>query len=129
LRRLFVSPGPIFDPEGHAADWWRFASPMKAPACRPATCCRTALPITSRRRPSWSKARRPAGLRGDPGRHRPDRAAGQCDGGLKPDAYVGTPSFLKIIIEKAQEMGADISSVQRPWSAPKPCRRRCALVP
>jgi phenylacetate-CoA ligase len=32
---------------------------------------------------------------------------------LKPDAYIGTPSFLKIIIEKAREMGADISSVQR----------------
>jgi phenylacetate-CoA ligase len=32
---------------------------------------------------------------------------------LKPDAYIGTPSFLKIIIEKAREMGADIGSVQR----------------
>jgi phenylacetate-CoA ligase len=31
---------------------------------------------------------------------------------LKPKVYVGTPSFLKIIIEKANEMGADISSVQ-----------------
>jgi phenylacetate-CoA ligase len=31
---------------------------------------------------------------------------------LRPRAYVGTPSFLKIIIEKALEMGADISSVQ-----------------
>ena len=32
---------------------------------------------------------------------------------LRPDAYIGTPSFLKIIIEKALELGADISSVQR----------------
>ena len=31
---------------------------------------------------------------------------------LRPDAYIGTPSFLKIIIDKAAEMGADISSVQ-----------------
>ena len=30
---------------------------------------------------------------------------------LKPKAYVGTPSFLKIIIEKALELGDDISSV------------------
>ncbi|MEN3292367.1 MAG: hypothetical protein V7642_1620, partial [Burkholderiales bacterium] len=37
----------------------------------------------------------------------------QAMAALKPDAYIGTPSFLKIIIEKAQEMGADISSVQR----------------
>src|SRR3954447_14536022 len=32
---------------------------------------------------------------------------------LKPDAYIGTPSFLKLIIEKAREMGADISNMQR----------------
>jgi phenylacetate-CoA ligase len=32
---------------------------------------------------------------------------------LRPDTYVGTPSFLRIIIEKAREMGADISSIQR----------------
>jgi phenylacetate-CoA ligase len=32
---------------------------------------------------------------------------------LKPDTYVGTPSFLKLIIEKAAELGADISSVKR----------------
>jgi phenylacetate-CoA ligase len=32
---------------------------------------------------------------------------------LKPDAYVGTPSFLRIIIEKAREIGADLSSLKR----------------
>jgi phenylacetate-CoA ligase len=32
---------------------------------------------------------------------------------LRPDTYVGTPSFLRIIIEKAREMGADISSIER----------------
>jgi len=32
---------------------------------------------------------------------------------LKPSAYVGTPSFLKIILEKAAELGADVSSVKR----------------
>ena len=37
----------------------------------------------------------------------------QAMAALKPDAYAGTPSFLKIIVEKAQEMGADIGSVQR----------------
>ena len=28
LARVFVSPGPIFDPDGRGADWWRFARPM-----------------------------------------------------------------------------------------------------
>ncbi len=32
---------------------------------------------------------------------------------LKPDAYIGTPSFLKILVEKAAETGADIASVKK----------------
>jgi phenylacetate-CoA ligase len=34
LRHLFMSPGPIFDPEGQAQDWWRFARPMAAVGLR-----------------------------------------------------------------------------------------------
>jgi phenylacetate-CoA ligase len=32
---------------------------------------------------------------------------------LRPDTYIGTPSFLKLIIEKAREVGADISSLKQ----------------
>lgn len=32
---------------------------------------------------------------------------------LQPNGYVGTPSFLKIILEKADEMGVDISSINK----------------
>ena len=32
---------------------------------------------------------------------------------FKPDAYVGTPSFLRILIEKAKELGADISALKQ----------------
>lgn len=60
LSRVFVSPGPIFDPEGKGADWWRFARPCTLQACAPAACCRTAFPIISRRPPLWSKAARRA---------------------------------------------------------------------
>ncbi|MBF0806889.1 phenylacetate--CoA ligase family protein, partial [Streptococcus sp. 19428wA2_WM07] len=34
LARVFVSPGPIFDPEGRGPDWWRFARPMYAAGVR-----------------------------------------------------------------------------------------------
>jgi len=114
LRRLFVSPGPIFDPEGHGADWWRFASPMKALGLQAGHILQNCFSyhFTPAAFMVEGAAARlgcaviPAGI-------------GQTElqvnamAALKPDAYVGTPSFLKIIIEKAQEMGADISSVQR----------------
>ena len=32
---------------------------------------------------------------------------------LKPDGYVGTPSFLKIVLEKADEMDLDVSSLSK----------------
>ncbi|MBK8895084.1 MAG: AMP-binding protein, partial [Propionivibrio sp.] len=32
---------------------------------------------------------------------------------LKPAAYVGTPSFLRIILEKGDELGADVSSLKK----------------
>ncbi|HEY1147744.1 MAG TPA: phenylacetate--CoA ligase family protein, partial [Pseudoduganella sp.] len=34
LGRIFMSPGPIFDPEGRGADWWRFSRPMYAAGVR-----------------------------------------------------------------------------------------------
>ena len=35
LARVFMSPGPIFDPEGRGKDWWRFARPLHAAGVRP----------------------------------------------------------------------------------------------
>ena len=32
---------------------------------------------------------------------------------LRPDAYIGTPSFLRILLEKAQASGSDFSSIKR----------------
>ncbi|MCA1323996.1 phenylacetate--CoA ligase family protein [Herbaspirillum sp. alder98] len=114
LRRLFVSPGPIYDPEGHSADWWRFSSPMHALGLRPGHIVQNcfAYHFTPAAFMVEGAAARlgcaviPAGI-------------GQTElqvhamTALRPDAYVGTPSFLRIIIEKALEMGADISSVRR----------------
>lgn len=114
LGRLFMSPGPIFDPEGRGTDWWRFARPMYAVGLRAGHIVQNC----------FSYHFTPAAFMVEGGAARigcPVIPAGsgqtemqvQAMTALKPHAYVGTPSFLKIIIEKAQEMGADISSVQR----------------
>ncbi|GIZ51831.1 phenylacetate--CoA ligase [Noviherbaspirillum aridicola] len=114
LRRLFMSPGPIFDPEGHGADWWRFARPMAALGLRAGHLIQNC----------FSYHFTPAAFMAEGGAARIGCAVipagiGQTEmqvqaiAALMPDAYVGTPSFLKIIIEKAREMGADIRSMQR----------------
>lgn len=114
LGRLFMSPGPIFDPEGRGTDWWRYARPFNALGLRGGHIIQNC----------FSYHFTPAAFMVEGGASRIGCAiipagSGQSEmqvqamAALKPDAYAGTPSFLKIIIEKAQEMGSDISSVQR----------------
>ncbi len=114
LRHLFMSPGPIFDPEGNGEDWWRFARPMAAVGLRAGHIIQNC----------FSYHFTPAAFMAEGGAAKLGCAVipagiGQTEmqvqamAELKPDAYIGTPSFLKIIIEKAREMNADISSVQR----------------
>ena len=35
LQRIFMSPGPIYDPQGRGQDWWRFARALHAAGIRP----------------------------------------------------------------------------------------------
>jgi phenylacetate-CoA ligase len=113
LQRWFMSPGPIFDPEGRSADWWRFARPLHAAGLRTGHVIQNC----------FSYHFTPAAYMVEGGAFRLGcvvipAGSGQTElqvqamASLRPDAYVGTPSFLKIIIEKAREMGADISSVR-----------------
>jgi phenylacetate-CoA ligase len=114
LARVFMSPGPIFDPEGRGKDWWRFARPMYAAGVRPGGLLQNC----------FSYHFTPAAFMVEGGAARIGCAVIPAGSGqtemqvqaiseLRPDTYVGTPSFLKIIIEKAQEMGADISSIKQ----------------
>ena len=114
LAHVFMSPGPIFDPEGRAQDWWRFARPMFAAGVRAGGLLQNC----------FSYHFTPAAFMVESGAARIGcgvipAGTGQTEmqvqamAALRPDTYVGTPSFLRIIIEKARESGADISSVQQ----------------
>jgi len=114
LRRLYMSPGPIFDPEGQGTDWWRYARPMHAAGIRPGHIVQNCFSyhFTPAASMIESGAARlgctviPAGIG-------QTEMQVQAIAALRPDAYAGTPSFLKIIVEKAREMGANISSLKR----------------
>jgi phenylacetate-CoA ligase len=113
LGRVFMSPGPIFDPEGRGQDWWRFARPMYAAGVRSGGLLQNC----------FSYHFTPAAFMVEGGAARIGCAVIPAGSGqtemqvqaiseLRPDTYVGTPSFLKIIIEKARELGADIGSIR-----------------
>ena len=114
LARLFVSPGPIYDAEGSGRDYWRTARVMFAAGFRAGDVVHN----------TFSYHLTPAGSMFETGAHALDCAVipagtGQTEmqvatiAAFKPCAYAGTPSFLKLLIEKADELNADISSIKK----------------
>jgi phenylacetate-CoA ligase len=114
LRRIFMSPGPIYDPEGYGADAWRFARALFAAGFRAGQIIHN----------SFSYHLTPAGVMLESGAAALGCAVvpagvGQTElqatavADLRPDGYVGTPSFLRILLEKGRELGLDLSSIKR----------------
>jgi phenylacetate-CoA ligase len=114
LARIFMSPGPIFDPEGRRADWWRLARALYAAGFRRGdlvlNCFSYHLTPAGSMLESGAHALRCAVIPGGVGNSEGQVQAIQ---GLRPRCYTGTPSFLKIILDKARELGADVSSLRR----------------
>lgn len=111
-RRVFQSPGNIYEPEGHAADYWRMARAIFAAGFREGDLAHC----------SFSYHLTPAGAMMESGAHAvgcTTFAGGigntelqlQAVAELRPHGYIGTPSFLKILVEKAAETGTDIRSL------------------
>lgn len=114
LKYLFASPGPIYEPATRRENYWRFARALFAAGFRAGDVAHNA----------FSYHLTPAGAMGDSGCHALGCAVipagiGQTEQqvktieALKPNAYIGTPSFLKILMEKADELGADASSIRK----------------
>jgi len=112
--RVFASPGPIYEPEGGDTDYWRMARALFAAGLRAGDLVHN----------SFSYHFTPAGAMMEsgafalgctvfPGGTGQTEQQVQAMAALKPDAYVGTPSFLKIILEKADELGVALPSLTR----------------
>jgi phenylacetate-CoA ligase len=114
LAKLFVSPGPIYDPEGCGRDWWRMARGLSAAGFRAGDLVMNSFAYHFT--PAGSMAESGAVALGctvvptGTGQTEMQVAAIQ---GLGIAGYIGTPSFLKLIVEKADELKTDISSLRR----------------
>jgi len=114
LAKLFVSPGPIYEPEGRGADWWRTARGLFAGGFRAGD--RVANTFAYHFTPAGSMLESGAAALGctvvPTGVGQTEmQVATIRDLGI--NAFVGTPSFLKLIIEKADELKIDISCLEK----------------
>ncbi|RFO95954.1 AMP-dependent synthetase [Rhodoferax lacus] len=114
MPRVFASPGPIYEPEGTAKDYWRMARAIYAAGFRPGELIHN----------SFSYHFVPAGSMMETGAHAMGCSVfpggtGQTEQQvqamreLQPAGYIGTPSFLKIIVEKAEELGVALPTVKK----------------
>ena len=114
LRRLLVSPGPIFDPEGQGADWWGAAAALAAAGFRRGdvvlNCFSYHLTPGGHIMESGAHALGCAVIPGGVGNTEQQIEAIHY---LRPSGYCGTPDFLKILLDKALETGRDASSIRR----------------
>lgn len=114
MPRVFASPGTIYEPEGEASDYWRTARALFAAGFRSGELVHNC----------FSYHMTPAGAIMDSGA----RALGctvfaggtgqteqqvEAIAELKPAGYAGTPSFLKIILEKAAERNLALPSLTK----------------
>ncbi len=113
-KRLLMSPGPIFEPEGYGSDWWGVARALFAAGFRDGDIVHN----------SFAYHLTPGGFLLESGLHALGCAV--IPGGignteqqvdaiahLRPSGYVGTPDFLKILLDTAAKSGKDASSIQR----------------
>ena len=114
FSNVFASPGPIFEPMPRRPDPFRMARALFAAGVRKGDLVHN----------TFSYHFTPAGAMLESGA----RAIGctvfpagvgqtelqvQAIARLRPNAYVGTPSFLNILLDKAVELGADVSSITK----------------
>jgi phenylacetate-CoA ligase len=114
MPRIFSSPGPIYEPDCAARDYWRIGRALFAAGFRSGDLVHNA----------FSYHMTPGAFMMESGAHAIGctvfpAGVGQTEqqlqaiAELRPDAYTGTPSFLRILLEKAEAAAADVSSLRK----------------
>ena len=114
MPRIFSSPGPIYEPEGAGKDYWRMARAIYAAGFRPGelihNCFSYHFVPAGSMMETGAQAMGCTVFAGGTGQ---TEQQVQAMAELQPAGYIGTPSFLKIIVEKAAEMGVALPSVKK----------------
>ncbi len=114
MPRIFASPGPIYEPDVATRDYWRLGRAMHAAGFRSGELVHNA----------FSYHMTPGAFMMESGAHAVGcsvfpAGTGQTEqqlaaiADLQPQSYSGTPSFLRILLEKAKETGMTVPSLKK----------------
>ena len=114
MPRVFASPGPLYEPEGSRPDYWRMARAIAAAGFKSGELIHNCFSYHFTPAGSMMETGAHAlGCTVFPGGIGQTEQQVQTMAELQPAGYIGTPSFLKIILEKATEMGVALPSVKK----------------
>jgi len=114
MPRVFSSPGPLYEPEGSGPDYWRMARAIAAAGFQSGELIHNCFSYHFTPAGSMMETGAHAlGCTVFPGGIGQTEQQVQAMAELQPAGYIGTPSFLKIILEKAAEMGVALPSVKK----------------
>jgi phenylacetate-CoA ligase len=113
-QRVYQSPGPIYEPEGAGRDYWRTGRALWAAGFRSGDLVHNSFSyhLTPG---AWmmDNGAQAIGCSVFPGGVGNTELQLQAMADLKADAYAGTPSFLRILLEKAAETGIGLPSLKK----------------
>lgn len=113
-QRVYQSPGPIYEPEGTSADYWRIARALLAAGFEPGDLVHNSFSyhLTPG---AWmmESGAQAIGCTVFPGGVGNTEIQLQAMVDLQPQAYCGTPSFLRILLEKAAETHIALPSLKK----------------
>ncbi|HUF86231.1 MAG TPA: AMP-binding protein [Thermohalobaculum sp.] len=117
FEHIFQSPGPIYEPGmSSTPDWWRIARALHAAGFRRGAIVHNSfayhLTPGGHMLESAARALGCPVIAGGVGNTEAQVAAAAQAGAT---AYMGTPDFLRVMLEKAAELGRDLSAIRRAW--------------
>ncbi len=122
MQRVFASPGPIYEPEGVAPDYWRTGRALYAAGFRAGDLAHNAF--SYHMTPGafiMESGARAVGCTVFPAGTGQTEQQLQAIAELRPHGYTGTPSFLRILLEKAAEAHSDVSSLTKAMVSGEAC--------
>lgn len=114
MPRVFASPGPIYEPEGAATDYWRMARALYAAGFRAGELVHNCFSYHFVPAGSMMESGALAlGCTVFPGGTGQTEQQVQAMADMRPAGYIGTPSFLKLILEKAAALQLPLPSLTK----------------
>ncbi|MGB0508120.1 MAG: phenylacetate--CoA ligase family protein [Pikeienuella sp.] len=113
-RHVFQSPGPIYEPGGSTRDWWRMGRGMHAAGIGAGDIVQNCFSYhLTPAGMMFENAAAAVGAAVLPAGVGQTELQAQAAADIGVTAYAGTPDYLKIILDKAEELGLNLSKITK----------------